>query len=162
MDFEAVYREYFGDVFRYLHRLTGSEELADELTAETFFKALRSIDRFRGECELRVWLLKIAKNAFYSHENKNRRISSVGEEPLYSLPDTGSDPAGLAERRAELNELRQILHTLKEPYKEVFMWRAFGELSFREIGQIFGKTENWACVTFHRARKMLIERSKGE
>lgn len=162
MDFETVYREYFGDVYRYLLRLTGSETLAEELTAETFFKALKAVDRFRGECDIRVWLCRIAKNEFCSFQKKLRRFSRGGEEELLALEDPKAGPAEQAENSERLQTARRLLHTLSEPYKEVFMWRTFGELSFKEIGRMFGKSENWACVTCWRARKMLLELSKGE
>lgn len=162
MDFETVYRTYFGDVYRYLTRLTGDPALAEELTAETFFKALKAVDGFRGECDVRIWLCRIAKNAFYSHQKKNARAAPLREETLALLEDPSPGPDALSEQKDEASRLRKLLHTLPEPYKEVFMWRVFGELSFKEIGRTFGKTENWACVTYHRARKMLIDRSEGE
>ena len=161
-DFETVYRTYFTDVYRYLIRLTGNESLAEELTAETFFKALKAVDGFRGTCELRVWLCQIAKNTYLSYQKKNRRLAVWDDDAMALLPDEGPEnaPDAVTERREQLSMLRSLLHTLPEPYKEVFMWRTFGELSFKEIGQIFGKTENWACVTCHRARKMLIEQTE--
>ena len=160
MDFTSVYKTYFGDVYRYLLRLTGNETLAEDLTAETFFKAMKAIDGFRGESDLRVWLCQIAKNAYYSYQKKNRRTAVWDDDYMNGLSDDASDAAEQAERKESLTLLRSLLHTLPEPYKEVFMWRVFGELSFKEIGQTFGKTENWACVTYHRARKMLIERTE--
>lgn len=162
MDFETVYETYFGDVYRYLLRMTGSESLAEELTAETFFKAMKAVDGFRGDCDVRVWLCRIAKNQYLTHVRKNRRVADADEETLSLLPDPGAGPAEQAERKAQLAALRRELHTLPEPYKEVFMWRVFGELSFKEIGQMFQKTENWACVTYHRAKTMLIAGTEEE
>ena len=60
--------------------------------------------------------------------------------------------------REEARLIRKILHDISDPYKEVFMWRVFGELSFKDIGDLYGKTDNWACVTYHRARKMIQNR----
>ena len=160
MDFETVYQTYFGDVYRYLLRLTGSNSLSEELTADTFFKAMKSLSGFRGDCEIRVWLCQIAKNAWLSYQKKNRRTVVWEDDAMALLPDDAPGAPELAERRDQLDMLYSLLHTLPEPYKEVFMWRVYGELSFKEIGQIFGKTENWACVTYHRARKTLIERTE--
>ena len=162
MDFESVYKTYFGDVYRYLLRMTGSETLAEELTAETFFKAMKSLDGFRGDCDVRVWLCRIAKNLYLTHWKKSRRFADADEEALSMIPDAGAGPAEQTEQKAQLAALRRELHTLPDPYKEVFMWRVFGELSFKEIGQMFQKTENWACVTYHRAKNMLIERTEDE
>lgn len=160
MDFETVYRTYFTDVYRYLLQLTGNESLAEELTSDTFFKAMKALDGFRGDCELRVWLCQIAKNAWLSYQKKNRRTAVWDEDAIALLPDDTPGAPEIAEQKEQLHALRSLLHTLPEPYKEVFMWRVFGELSFKEIGKIFGKTDNWACVNYHRARKMLIEQTE--
>lgn len=155
-DFEEIYKLYFKDVYLYIRRLSGDEELAEEITADTFFKALRSIDKFRGDCDIRVWLCQIAKNSYYSYLKQNKKNESI-EENLYELADKGSFVDELT-RHDEARLIQKILHTVNEPYKEVFMWRVYADMSFREIGQIFSKSENWACVTYHRARKMIKER----
>ena len=160
-EFEEVYKTYFGDVFRYLRRLSGDEELAEELTAETFFKALGSIEKFRGECELRVWLCQIAKNCYYSHIKKRAKTESLDDLDFSAVADSSPSPEELVEKSDEAARLRGALHALPEPYREVFMWRVFGELNFKQIGKLFGKTENWACVTYHRAKKMIKERTEG-
>ena len=160
-DFEKIYREHFNDVFLYALRLSGDKSIAEDITADTFLKAMRSLDTFRGDCEPRIWLCQIAKNTYFSHLKKQRCI------PLYTsqIPET-ADPAETPEERAvcfsEAERIRRHLHTLAEPYKEVFMWRVFAELSFSQIGGIFGKTENWACVTYHRAKKMISEEMNKE
>ena len=155
MDFESIYRTYFQDVYLYIWRLSGDAHTAEEITSETFFRALRAIDSFRGECELRVWLCQIAKNCYYACLKKNSRLVSLEDAGLQTLPDPETPVDERVAGREETQRLRMLLHTLKEPYREVFMWRVYGELSFRQIGQIFGKSENWACVTYHRARTML-------
>ena len=155
-DFEEIYKLYFKDVYLYIRRLSGDEELAEEITADTFFKALRSIDKFRGDCDIRVWLCQIAKNSYYSYLKQNKKNESI-EDNLYELADKSSFVDELT-RHDEARLIQKILHTVNEPYKEVFMWRVYADMSFREIGQIFSKSENWACVTYHRARKMIKER----
>ena len=162
-EFEKIYETYFNDVFLYIRRLSGSEHIAEEITSETFFKALRSIDSFRGDCELRVWLCQIAKNCYYTYLKKHKRTKSLDEAERYAV--SSETPSEAFERREEAREIQRILHTMKEPYKEVFTWRVYAELSFKEIGQIFHKTENWACVTYHRARNMIrqkMEENDGE
>ena len=72
MKFEEIYTEYFSDVYRYILRLSGDEHLAEEITSEAFFKALSSLDKFRGESEVRVWLCGIAKNCYYQHLKKKK------------------------------------------------------------------------------------------
>lgn len=158
MDFEEIYTIYFDDVYRYVRKLSGSQQMAEEITSDTFFKAMGSIQSFRGECDLRVWLCQIAKHCYYSHLKKNGRLMQWDEGALGHVADQTDPIDEHMIRQEEANRLRQLLHTLQEPYKEVFMWRAFGELEFKQIGQLFGKSGNWACVTYHRARAMLKSR----
>lgn len=157
-DFEQLYKEYFKDVFLYIRRLSGDEHIAEEITSETFFKALHSIDSFRGDCEVRVWLCQIAKNSYYSYLKKNSKTESLDVEEMQNFPDTVETIPDKMIRQDEVNRVQTVLHGIKEPYREVFMWRVYAELSFKQIGSIFHKSENWACVTYHRARKMIKER----
>lgn len=162
MEFEDIYKTYFGPVYRYLLRLSGDEPLAEELTAETFFRALRAAEGFRGECEVRVWLCQIAKNAYYTHLQKSRRASHADETLLGQLADPAPPPEEMAAARDQAARLRAIAEELPEPYREVFRLRAFGELPYKDIGSLYGKTANWACVTCHRAREMIRRRWKEE
>lgn len=156
-DFEAVYRRYFDPVYRYSLSLTGDAHRAEELTQRTFFKALEAIDGFRGESSLQTWLCAIARNAFLS---ETRRATP---ESLSELPEQADGRAGPEERileREEALRLHRALHALPEPYREVFSLRVFAQLSFKEIGELFGKTDNWACVVCHRARNMLRKKEE--
>lgn len=162
MEFEEVYKAYFGPVYRYLLRLSGSEQLAEELAAETFFRALRAADGFRGGCEVRVWLCQIAKNAYYTHQKKSRRARPADEALLGQVADPAPPPEEAADTRDRAARLRAIAERLPEPYREVFRLRAFGELPYKDIGSLYGKTANWACVTFHRAREMIRRRWEEE
>ena len=150
MDFEEIYKRHFKAVYLYILRLSGDEHLAEDITAETFFKALKAIDRFRGDCDVRVWLCQIAKNCYLSHCRKASRQWNFWELESFA---PAADEEFLDRERA--GEIRSKLHSLPETYKEVFMWRVFAQLSFKQIGQIFGKSDNWACVTYHRARALL-------
>lgn len=157
-DFEKVYKEYFNDVYLYIKRLSGDEHIAEEITSETFFKALKSIDSFRGDCEIRVWLCQIAKNSFYTYIKKNSKIQNVEEAELIKLPDNKNNVADEVANKMQALAIQKILEELEEPYREVFMWRVYAELSFKEIAGIFNKNENWACVTYHRARNQIKKR----
>ena len=157
-DFEQLYANYFSDVYRYIHRLSGNEHIAEEITSDTFFRAMRSIDSFRGDCDERVWLLKIAKNCYRSYMKKRSRTGQMDEAEWGEFPDPSPGVAEEYARREEVRRIEGILHDLSEPYREVFMWRVYAELSFKQIAEIFGKTENWACVTSHRARNRIRER----
>lgn len=157
-DFEKVYKEYFNDVYLYIKRLSGDEHIAEDITSETFFKALKSIDSFRGECEIRVWLCQIAKNSFYTYIKKNSKIQNIEESELINLPDNKNNVADEVQSKLQAFEIQRILHEIDEPYREVFMWRVYADLSFKEIAGIFNKNENWACVTYHRARNQIKKR----
>lgn len=154
-EFEEIYRKYFSDVYLYIRRLSGNESIAEEITSETFFKAMNSIESFRGDCDIRVWLCQIAKNCYYSYMKKANRTDSIDSEELWEIPSNEETSEELIINKCEAERIRAILHDVSEPYKEVFMWRVFAQLSFRQIGQIFGKSENWACVSYHRAKSMI-------
>ena len=162
MEFEQIYNTYFKSVYRYIWKLSGDEHIAEEITSETFLKAMKSIGDFRGECDMRVWICQIAKNTYYSYLKKNHRTASADEAELQSIADPNAfieEQIGIQE---EAHQIREILHTMPDPYKEVFMWRVFGELTFKEIGALYSKTDNWACVTYHRARKMIQDKIGGD
>ena len=152
-DFEKIYADYYQVVYRYALSLCRDREWAEEITQESFFKALKSIDSFRGDCKLQVWLCQIAKNTFYTAAKRKNSQKEYAPEQLENENTT-------EERLLDADTafaLHTLLHTLEQPYKEVFWMRTFGELSFRDIGQIWGKTESWARVTYHRARLKLKE-----
>ena len=161
-DFEQLYNTYFNDVYLYILRLSADEHIAEEITSDTFFRAIKSIDSFRGDCDVRVWLCQIAKNCYYTHVKKSNRTGQVDEAEMQDIPDFTPNAADEYIRREEVDQVQRILHDVGEPYKEVFMWRTYADLSFKQIAQIFGKTENWACVTYHRARKKILERLEEE
>ena len=150
-EFEELYRTYFDDVFRYIRRLSGSESIADEITSETFFKAMRSIKSFRGNCDIRVWLCQIAKNCYYTYLKKSTQTDSIDETELSELPSEEATAEEQLIRQDEASRIRAVLHTLPEKQRQA-------ELSFSQIGQLFGKSDNWACVTYHRAKRMIQER----
>lgn len=156
--FEELYHTYFNDVYLYILRISGDEYIAQEITSDTFFKAMRAMDRFRGECDIRVWLCQIAKNCYNTYLKKQNRTESLDVEPWHNVSDGKECLSDRIADRDEAVRIQKILHEIPEPYKEVFMWRVYAEMSFKEIASIFGKTENWACVVYHRARKMIKQR----
>ena len=152
--FESIYKAYFGRVYHYLLSLCREHHLAEELTAETFFKALNRLDSFRGECDPGAWLCAIARNLWVDHCRKHPACQPL--EEAFDLADPKApDPALTAEQADTAMGLYARLHKLEEPYKEVFSLRVFGQLSFEDIGSIFGRTANWACVTYHRAKQKI-------
>lgn len=155
-DFEKIYSEYYDTVFQYVLSLCREEAWAEEITQEAFFKALKSIDAFRGECKLSVWLCQIAKNTFYTEAK--RRQKQV-DYPLELVPADDTIDQTLLDEEAAF-EVHKLLHLLDKPYKEVFWMRTFGELSFSKIGKLWEKPESWARVTYHRAKMKIKEGTK--
>ena len=151
-EFETIYRDYFRDVELYLRAICRDNHLAEELTEQVFFQALKALPKFRGDCDIRTWLCAMGRNCYLSHLRKSKPMEDIDE---LRIPDPRQ---GIEERlldRDQAMTIHRVLHTLKEPYKEVFSLRIFGQLSFEDIGSIFGKTANWACVTYHRARQKI-------
>jgi RNA polymerase sigma-70 factor (ECF subfamily) len=155
-DFGEIYTEYFTDVYKYVLSLCRDEAVAEEVTQETFFKAMRSIGQFNGSCKLYVWLCQIAKNTYFSFCQKRKRTMPGGME----LPDSGPDlETGYLEKDTA-RRLHILLHQMDDPYKEVFTLRVFSELPFAQIGELFGKTDGWARLIYYRAKKQLQEAMK--
>lgn len=152
---KTVYEEYVQTVYGYLLSLTsGNQELAEELTQETFFRATKNIGKFRGECKMSSWLCQIAKYTFYQHIDKEKRHKEV---PLEAAVDAAISEE--IEQNYIHNETRLAVYKkiqeLGSPMKDVIMLRLTGDLSFKEIGDILGKSENWARVTFYRGKQIL-------
>jgi len=153
-DFDEIYGTYFALVYKYTLSFCRDPGLAEEIAQETFFRALKNTDSFRGDAKIETWLCQIAKNIYLKTHEKQRRQAPL--EKLSDVHATVSDPL----QKASAFELHKVLHNLEEPYKEVFTMRTFGELSFKEIAQLFNKTESWARVTYHRGKIKIQEQVK--
>jgi RNA polymerase sigma-70 factor (ECF subfamily) len=152
---EKLYEAFYMKVFSYVMTLAKDRGDAEEITQETFFRAISTEKSFRGDSESFTWLCAIAKNIFI---DEKRRYAKEDDELSEELPDNDRGIEQKLSDKAMSLKIHSILHQLEEPYKEVFQLRVFGELSFAEIGSIFGKTETWARVTYHRARLKIKER----
>lgn len=153
-EFERIYRHYFTDVELYLRAICHDESLAEELTEQVFFQALKALPKFRGDCDIRTWLCAMARNCYLSHLRKTKHTEDIFE---VQIPDPKQNPEEQIADRQQAMAIHRVLHDLPEPYKEVFSLRVFGQLSFGDIGSLFGRTGNWACVTYHRARQKIRE-----
>lgn len=158
-EIEKAYTQYAKDVYRYLFSLSHDKELAEELTQETFFRAMQTIHNYDGSCKLYVWLCQIGKHIWYQwlgrHSPDKKSVglteeiqgdSSVEEQVLLHMEKTA---------------LYKTIHSLPEPMREVVYMRLTGEFTFSEIAEILGKSENWARVTFYRAKQKMIEKMEG-
>ena len=151
-DMEKIYQEHAQTVYKFLMSQCHDAALAEELTQETFYQAVRSIDRFDGSCKISVWLCQIGKHLWYQHLRKQKR-EVPADETAFEIPLPSAEETSIA-REGHL-ELLKLIHSLPEPAREVVYLRAFGGLSFREIGDVLGKTETWARVTFYRSKERL-------
>ncbi|MCM1046615.1 MAG: sigma-70 family RNA polymerase sigma factor [Candidatus Gastranaerophilales bacterium] len=166
---EEMYRENAKLIYHFLLSLCHDKVLAEDLTQETFLQAYRSLERYDGSCKLSSWLCQIAKHLYFQHVAKHRReiptdlAEQAGKEP--SLAAAGKKPQASSPEETTLVHL-ELLDMLKEMQKlpqltrEVLYLRLTGELSFREIGEILGKSENWARVTFYRGKEKLIQAAR--
>ena len=152
---EQIYKEHSKSVYRYLFSLTHSEDMAEELTQETFYRAIKSIKSFDGSCKISVWLCQVAKHILYQEfEKKKKNTGQSLHDDIPSLKGTPEDKMILA---SEKMELFKAIHLLQEPMREVVYMRLSGEFSFAEIAEILEKNENWARVTFYRAKQIIKE-----
>ncbi len=156
-ELDEIYRAYSGDVYRYIFSLCRNEHLAQDLLQDVMLKAVTGFDKFRGDSSVKTWLFSIAKNLYLNHikraDNRNLPI----EEDILPAEEQ------LEERimdSAQALDLHRLVHALDEPYREIFTLRVFAELKFDDIGAIFGKTGNWARVTFYRAKEKIITMMK--
>ena len=156
-EFEVAFEANKEFVFKFLLKLTNDIMLAEELTQETFFRAYMNYNSLKDKEKITTWLCQIAKNTYFAWYNENKRIAPYDAVENYVGDDNVED---LFVRQEQVKEALSKLHTLEEPYKEVFMLSVFGGFALKEISSIFGKSESWARVTFYRAKQKLLERMK--
>ena len=137
-EFESIYRTYFRDLELYLRAICHDELLAEELTAQVFFQALKALPSFRGDCDIRTWLCAMGRNAYLSHLRRTKPSEPID---LLQIPDPKQAVEEQILDRDQAMIIHRVLHDLPEPYKEVFSLRVFGQLSFEDIGSLFGRTE---------------------
>ena len=170
--FAEIYKKYFHYIYLYALSLTQDEHLAEEITQETLCRAMEHWETFDGEYKIQTWLCTIARNYYYSICRKEKRIDCSRDlfsspEPLHksptaSLSDTTTGRPPLLPEQALLNqesamEIHRILHKMEDPYKEVFELHIFAELTYKQIGELFGKTEGWARTVYYRAKLKIQE-----
>lgn len=155
-DIEKIYEEYFETVNKYLFCLTHNNDISEDLTQETFYKAVKKINTYKGECKMSVWLCQIAKNLWYDQCRKNKKIINVEEKDLFNIQTLNTLEEQVISNDEKIS-LYKKMQILDEKTREVMYLRITGELSFKEIGIILNRTENWARVTFYRGKNQLRE-----
>ena len=153
---EEIYKEYFETVKKYLFCLTHNNDIAEELTQETFYKAVKNIHTFKDDCKISVWLCKIAKNTWLDSIKKNKNIKDMADNELFEIESLETTDETVISNQGKL-ELYKKIQKLDEKTRDVIYLRITGDLNFKEIGDIFNKTENWARITFYRGKQKLKE-----
>ena len=157
--FHEIYEKYSTDLYSFIIKLCGNEQLAKDIMQDTMLRAFTHFDQYNGKCNIKTWLCTIAKNVYFDHlrksESRNTSLDTAENAAVDSFEQslTDSDTA---------IRIHHLLHELDEPYREVLLLRIFAELKFSDIGSVFGKSENWAGVTYYRGKQKLIELMKKE
>jgi len=154
--FQKVYEEYAQAVYRFLLSLSGSEDLAEELLQETFYQAFLHINQFEGRCNLYTWLCQIGKNAWIKECRRNKRYSDVNWDEL-TIPSQELLMEDQMIAKDEYRKVHQCIRKLHDPFRDVFILHAIGGIKLKEIACMYGKTENWARVTYFRAKQQIIQ-----
>ena len=153
---EEIYAEYVEIVRKYLFYLTHNDDISEELTQETFYRAIKKIDSFKNNCKMSTWLCEIAKNLWYNELKKNKKMKNISNQEIEIIESEEKVENDVISKEKKL-KLYNNIQNLGEDMRNVIYLRLTGELSFKEIGDILGKTENWARVVFYRAKKKLKE-----
>ena len=161
-EYDDIYVKYANTVKRFLICMTGDFDLSEDFTQETFYQAYKSIHRYNGACKMSVWLCQIAKHLYFDYLKKVKHMNIVSMDEvqnLVSLISSPNNPEELYVFNEEVNSLIDAIQHTKEPYRQIFLLRLYEEMNYKEIGQIFEKSENWARVAYYRAKKMIKERA---
>ncbi len=158
-DFEAIFRENRDFIYRYLQALCRDAQLAEELTQETFFRAYMNLSAVRQPEKIPIWLCQIAKNTYFAWYRQQKRLAPL--EDCWQLPG-GESPEAAYLQKELTQAAMDALGSLEEPYKNVLILAIFGEMSLKAVSELFGKSESWARVTFHRGKQKLLERMRND
>ena len=156
MNFEETYNAYFRNVYLYTCTLTRNQSLAEEITQETFVRAMESLDQLDGKKDILAWLFTIARNTYFSYCRKQKHFTN---EPIPAFCEDSVLDNLIDQEHAFL--IHEYLHSMKDPYKEVFTLRVLGQLPFDKIRKLFGKSDGWARVTYYRAKKEIVYYMEG-
>lgn len=157
-EIEQIYKKYYTVVYKYLFCLTHNSDIAEELTQETFYKMIKKIDTFKGNSKLSVWLCEIAKNLWYD-ELRKKKYQTVSYDEIEVSNSTAykQNVENNYINKEEFDETTKRIENLDNLSKRVLYLRLNSDMSFKEIGDILGKTETWARVTFYRAKQKIKE-----
>lgn len=154
---DEIYHRHAKTVYAFLLAKTADCMLAEELTQETFYQAVKSIGSFKGESSVSTWLIGIANNVLRGYFRKQKKQAEEELPKTEIAARGGTSTEDIVLRSMDTISLMQAMHRLPEPYREVLHLRLTADLSFKEIGQIMERTENWARVTYYRGKEKLLK-----
>lgn len=157
---EELYSENSKIVYHFLYSQCHDTSLAEDLTQETFLQAYKSLESFDGSCKISVWLCQIAKHLFYRHLQKAGRELPAQDEEITEKLFVTKSTEDTAIAKLELVDVLKEMQKLPPQMREVIYLRVTGNLSFKEIGEIMGRSENWARVNFYRGKEQLLSKRK--
>ena len=155
VNFKDIYCKYYKSIDRYLMTITKNEDVAEEIAQETFFKAMKNINKYDSSKKMFTWLCEIAKNTYFSEYKKRKKLQELNEFE-FSIDEEADIIDKIIDSESKIKILK-LLHQLEDPYKEVFTLRIYGDLTFKQIGEIFNKSEDWARVTYYRSKLKIKE-----
>lgn len=159
---EEIYKEYSKIVYKYLLSITNDTELAEELMQETFASAVKNINKFRQECSVKTWLCTIAKNKWIDFYKKKKKVNEINIDEINEKFLVSNSPEEDYTNKSEIINIYKKIHKLDEKTKEVIYLRIKSDFSFKEIGSIMGRSEEWARITFYRGKIKLKEELENE
>lgn len=160
-EFDAVFQGHYAQVYGFLLKLCDFDrDMAEELTQETFFQAYLSIGSFRGGCQVKTWLIQIAKNRFYMSLRKRK----PGQVPMEETDrEAGSSGEGMEDkviRRELLSRARQVIDGMAPAMRDVMLYRIYTDLTYSQIAALLSISESSAKVLFHRGKELLRKKLK--
>lgn len=155
-EFEDLYQQYYGLIYKFiLKNVGGNTERAEELSQETFFQIFQSLHRYRGECNIKTWMCKIALNVIYKYFKKNPLTAQL--DIILEAVEENVTVSGEEEylRKEDIQNLRKAIYKLRKKYRDVIIYRTYLQLSFKEISQTMNISESNAKVMYARGKEQI-------
>ncbi len=153
--FNRLVERYWDRLYRWLYRMTRDRHTAEDLTQETFLKALGAVQSFRPGSNFRAWVFRIGHNNFVNQKRSERRTKHQLPEDA-AAPDVGGVEI-TTENREALEVIHQAVADLPDDFRSALLLRVEEGLSFREVAKILGTTEETARWRVFKARQKLMK-----
>ncbi len=159
INLDEMYKEYSKMVYAFLYSMCKNRHLAEDLTQDTFLKAYKNIEKYDENRKMSTWLCEIAKNLYIDHTRKHKN-KEIPDDLLVSETLGKAEENHNTDNYPSVHDILKLVHSLDEPYKEVFLLRYSMGFSYGEIADLFGEKEGWARLVYYRSRKMIQKKIK--